>query len=83
MAGKSAGRRRLCRPHGSGSGGISFHPPAGPTGGVAEGLPLLKERIEAGDITPVIDRTYPLARTSEALRYVGAGHPRGKVIISM
>jgi NADPH:quinone reductase-like Zn-dependent oxidoreductase len=48
-----------------------------------EDLPLLKERIEAGDITPVIDRTYPLARTSEALRYVGAGHPRGKVIISM
>jgi NADPH:quinone reductase-like Zn-dependent oxidoreductase len=46
-------------------------------------LPLLKQRIEAGDITPVIDRTYPLARTSEALRYVGAGHARGKVIISM
>jgi NADPH:quinone reductase-like Zn-dependent oxidoreductase len=48
-----------------------------------EDLPLLKERIEAGEITPVIDRRYPLVQTPEALRYLGAGHARGKVIISM
>jgi NADPH:quinone reductase-like Zn-dependent oxidoreductase len=42
---------------------------------------LLKERIEAGDLTPVVDRTYPLAETPQALRYLGRGHARGKVVI--
>ena len=48
-----------------------------------EDLPALKERIEAGDLTPVIDRTYPLGQTAEALRYLGSGHARGKVIIAV
>jgi NADPH:quinone reductase-like Zn-dependent oxidoreductase len=46
-------------------------------------LVVLKERIEAGDLTPVIDRTYPLAETAGALRYLGSGHARGKVVISV
>jgi NADPH:quinone reductase-like Zn-dependent oxidoreductase len=39
--------------------------------------------IEAGTLTPVLDRTYPLADTAEGVRHVEAGHARGKVIITM
>lgn len=48
-----------------------------------ENLLVLKELIEAGKVTPVIDRTYPLSETPEALGYVGEGHARGKVIITL
>jgi NADPH:quinone reductase-like Zn-dependent oxidoreductase len=48
-----------------------------------EDLVVLKELIEAGKVTPVIDRTYPLSETSEAFRYLDAGHARGKVVISV
>jgi NADPH:quinone reductase-like Zn-dependent oxidoreductase len=44
-------------------------------------LAFVKELIEAGKVTPIIDRTYPLANTAEAVRHVGAGHATGKVII--
>jgi NADPH:quinone reductase-like Zn-dependent oxidoreductase len=46
-------------------------------------LGLIKELIEAGKVKPVIDRRYPLSEAAEALRYLGAGHARGKVIITM
>jgi NADPH:quinone reductase-like Zn-dependent oxidoreductase len=46
-------------------------------------LNFIKELIEAGQIKPVIDRCYPLSEAAEALRYLGAGHARGKVIITM
>ena len=49
----------------------------------AEDLTYLKELIEAGKVTPVIDSTYPLSETSEAMRYIGEGHARGKVVISV
>lgn len=45
-------------------------------------LVILKELIEAGKVTPVIDRTYPLSETAEAIRYAEAGHARGKVVIT-
>jgi len=45
-------------------------------------LMILKELIEAGKVEPVIDRTYPLSRTAEAMRYLAAGHARGKVVIT-
>ena len=48
-----------------------------------EDLQFLKELIEAGKITPVIDRTYPLSETPEAIGYVGEGHARGKVVINV
>jgi NADPH:quinone reductase-like Zn-dependent oxidoreductase len=35
-----------------------------------------------GIIKPVIDRTYPLEKTAEAIRYISSGHARGKVVIS-
>jgi NADPH:quinone reductase-like Zn-dependent oxidoreductase len=43
----------------------------------------LAEMIEAGDITPVIDRVYPFAETPDALRYVEEGHPKGKVVVTV
>jgi NADPH:quinone reductase-like Zn-dependent oxidoreductase len=49
----------------------------------SEKLMVLKELIEAGKVTPVIDRTYPLSEVPEALRYVEAGHARGKVVITV
>jgi NADPH:quinone reductase-like Zn-dependent oxidoreductase len=46
-------------------------------------LVLLKEQIEAGKLTPVIDRRYELPETVEALRYLGEGHARGKIVIAL
>jgi NADPH:quinone reductase-like Zn-dependent oxidoreductase len=46
-------------------------------------LAILKELLEAGRIVPVIDKRYPLSETAEALRYLGEGHARGKVVITM
>jgi NADPH:quinone reductase-like Zn-dependent oxidoreductase len=43
----------------------------------------LKQLIEAGKITPVIDRTYSLAETALAIGHVGEGHARGKTVISV
>ncbi|MBN2499721.1 MAG: NAD(P)-dependent alcohol dehydrogenase [Anaerolineales bacterium] len=46
-------------------------------------LIFIKELFEAGKVKSVIDRQYPLSETAEALRYLGAGHARGKVVISV
>jgi NADPH:quinone reductase-like Zn-dependent oxidoreductase len=46
-------------------------------------LITLKEMLEAGKIIPAIDKRYSLLETPEALRYLGTGHARGKVIISV
>ena len=46
-------------------------------------LIVLKELIEAGKVRPVIDRTYPLSETAEAMRYLEDGHPKGKVVITV
>ncbi len=48
-----------------------------------EDLVVLKEFIESGQVTPVIDRMYPLNETPEALRYLDKGHARGKVVITV
>jgi NADPH:quinone reductase-like Zn-dependent oxidoreductase len=48
-----------------------------------EDLQLLKQFIEDGTITPVIDRTYPLAEVPEAIGYLEEGHAQGKVVISV
>jgi NADPH:quinone reductase-like Zn-dependent oxidoreductase len=45
-------------------------------------MAVLKEFLEAGKLTPVIDRTYPLSEVREAMRYLQAGHARGKIIIT-
>jgi NADPH:quinone reductase-like Zn-dependent oxidoreductase len=48
-----------------------------------ERLRTLGELIEAGTVTPVIDRTYPLAEAADAVRYLAEGHPRGKIVITV
>ena len=46
-------------------------------------LTTIKELLEAGKVVPVIDRCYPLSEAAEAFRYLGAGHARGKVVITV
>jgi NADPH:quinone reductase-like Zn-dependent oxidoreductase len=48
-----------------------------------EDLQYLKELIEAGKLTPVIDRTYPLSEVPEAIRHLENGLARGKVVITV
>jgi NADPH:quinone reductase-like Zn-dependent oxidoreductase len=46
-------------------------------------LLVLSELLEAGRVTPVIDRRYGLTDTADALRYLGEGHAQGKVVITV
>ena len=46
-------------------------------------LATLAGMIAAGQVRPVIDRTYPLAAAAEAMRYLEAGHARGKIILAV
>jgi len=46
-------------------------------------LAFMKELLEAGKVVPVIDRCYPLSEVAEALGYLGEGHARGKVVITI
>ena len=57
-------------------GGVSARPSK-------EDLVFVKGLLEAGKVVPVIDRRYPLSETAEALRYLGEGHARGKIVITV
>ena len=46
-------------------------------------LVFLQGLLEAGSVVPVIDRCYPLREVAEAIRYLEAGHARGKVVITV
>ena len=46
-------------------------------------MTILADLMQAGKITPVIDRTYKLNETADALRYLEQGHARGKVVIKL
>jgi NADPH:quinone reductase-like Zn-dependent oxidoreductase len=46
-------------------------------------LEVLGELVRSEKVTPVFDRTFPLAETAQAIRYVEQGHARGKVIVSI
>ncbi len=48
-----------------------------------EDLVVMKELLEAGEVKPFIERRYPLSETAEAMRYIGEGHARGKVVIQI
>jgi NADPH:quinone reductase-like Zn-dependent oxidoreductase len=48
-----------------------------------EDLVYLQELLEAGKVRPVVDRRYVLNEAPEALRYLGEGHARGKVVITV
>ncbi len=51
--------------------------------GPNKGLADLKEHMEAGELSPVIDRTYRLSEVPAALRYFGEGRHKGKIAITM
>ncbi len=46
-------------------------------------LEFLRELLETGKIKPVVDKSFELSEAADALRYLGEGHARGKVIITM
>jgi len=46
-------------------------------------LATLADLMQAGKITPVIDRRYKLAEAAEALQYLEKGHARGKVVLNV
>jgi NADPH:quinone reductase-like Zn-dependent oxidoreductase len=48
-----------------------------------EALIALKDLVQAGKVTPVIGRTFPLSETPRAIDHVGGGHARGKVVITI
>jgi NADPH:quinone reductase-like Zn-dependent oxidoreductase len=48
-----------------------------------EDLRAVAELIDAGKVTPVIDRTYPLSQAPDAIRYLEQGHPAGKVVVDV
>ena len=48
-----------------------------------EDLTVVRELMMSGKVTPVIDRRYRLSEVPEAIRYLEAGHARGKVVIAM
>ena len=49
----------------------------------AADLDALREMIETGEVTPAIDRTFPLADTAGAIRHLREGRSRGKVVITI
>src|SRR6185312_249127 len=51
--------------------------------GKRQDLLTLADLLATGQVTPAIDRTHPLAEAADALRYVGAGHTRGKVVVTV
>ena len=46
-------------------------------------LEYLTELLEAGKVTPVLDKTYPLSKVPDAIRYLSGGQVRGKVVITV
>lgn len=48
-----------------------------------EGMETLRELLEAGTLTSVIDSTFPLERLADALDHMAEGHPRGKIVVTV
>jgi NADPH:quinone reductase-like Zn-dependent oxidoreductase len=49
----------------------------------AADMDVLRELLEAGEIAPVVDRRYELGESAAALRYLGEGHARGKIVVAL
>jgi NADPH:quinone reductase-like Zn-dependent oxidoreductase len=63
------------------NGGQTFH--MFPARANQADLMVIKELIEAGKVKPVIDRRYLLSETPDAMRYIGVGHARAKIVITV
>jgi NADPH:quinone reductase-like Zn-dependent oxidoreductase len=48
-----------------------------------EDMLVLKELLESGKVKPFVERTYPLANIADAMGHIGAGHARGKIVVTM
>jgi NADPH:quinone reductase-like Zn-dependent oxidoreductase len=48
-----------------------------------DSMAVLQEFLEAGKLTPLVDRTYSLTELPEALRYLQEGHAQGKIVITV
>jgi NADPH:quinone reductase-like Zn-dependent oxidoreductase len=48
-----------------------------------EDLAVMQELLDSGQVKSVIDRTYDLSQVGDALRYLGEGHARGKIVLTM
>jgi NADPH:quinone reductase-like Zn-dependent oxidoreductase len=48
-----------------------------------EDLVIMGELMASGKVTPVIDKRYSLCQVPDAIRYLEAGHARGKVVITL
>jgi len=48
-----------------------------------EDFMVLKDLLETGKVKPFVERTYPLTQIAEAMRYLGTGHARGKIVVTM
>ena len=44
---------------------------------------VLKDLLETGQVKPLVERSYPLTQIAEAMRHLGAGHARGKIVVTM
>ena len=49
----------------------------------AADLKILRDLIQNGQVVPAIDRTFPMDRTADAVRYMSEGHVRGKIVITI
>ena len=46
-------------------------------------METLRELLEDGKVKPVVDRSYPLSEIAAAFRYLGEGHAKGKIVITV
>ncbi len=46
-------------------------------------LEALRELIEAGRVSPVVERSYPLSEIADAMAYLGTGHAKGKLVVTL
>ena len=48
-----------------------------------EDLETLSQQIETGEVTPIVDRAYPLAEAAQAIRHLREAHAGGKVVLTV
>jgi len=46
-------------------------------------LNLLRELVESGKVKPVVEKVYPLEQAADAMKYLGTGHARGKIVLKV